>query len=151
MTTPPRLFVLWLDAADGTVATHDGVQWPDEWATLHSRHHGYTSTHFTAEAAAHAVYGKQGRIEWVATQAAVEPAGPATVRPGLRERHHAEWMALTDAERVARLGELDQSDEPAAGEAGTEAPKERCDCPPTNAGLELCQACPGRRNEPAGG
>jgi hypothetical protein len=28
-----------------------------------------------------------------------------------------------------------------------EPPKERCDCPPTNAGLDLCPACPGRTKE----
>ncbi|MFF7130361.1 hypothetical protein [Streptomyces sp. NPDC008240] len=32
----------------------------------------------------------------------------------------------------------------------TELPKLRCDCPPTNAGLELCPACPGRTKEQPG-
>ncbi|MEV5957269.1 hypothetical protein AB0M11_26470 [Streptomyces sp. NPDC051987] len=52
-----------------------------------------------------------------------QPApGPATVRPGLRERHHAQWAALTDTERAARLAELDQYDEPTPGPAITQHP-----------------------------
>ncbi|MFD4596774.1 hypothetical protein ACFWPQ_01950 [Streptomyces sp. NPDC058464] len=43
----------------------------------------------------------------------------------------------------------DEQDMP--GPAAAEEPKERCDCPPTNAGLELCPECPGRQTEPAGG
>lgn len=35
---------------------------------------------------------------------------------------------------------------PAATEA-TDTPKTRCDCPPTNAGLDLCTACPGRKKD----
>ncbi|MFF4834071.1 hypothetical protein [Streptomyces sp. NPDC001315] len=44
---------------------------------------------------------------------------------------------------------LDIPPAPAATQA-TEARKSRCDCPPTNAGLELCPACPGRIKEQHG-
>lgn len=65
---PARLFVLWLDATDGTVATHDGIQWPDGRATLHHRHFGYTTTHPDPETACRLTFGEQGRIEWVTTE-----------------------------------------------------------------------------------
>ncbi|WP_157882424.1 hypothetical protein [Streptomyces silvensis] len=61
---PDGTFVLWLDAPDGSVATHDGVRWPDGTATIHHRRFGYTSTHATPEAAAQAAHGKQERIVW---------------------------------------------------------------------------------------
>ncbi|MFE7077895.1 hypothetical protein ACFU96_48260 [Streptomyces sp. NPDC057620] len=61
---PPRLFVLWLDASDGSVPTHDGVVWPDGTTTLHHRHFGHTTTHHSVDAARQLTYGKQGRIEW---------------------------------------------------------------------------------------
>jgi len=41
-------------------------------------------------------------------------------------------------------------DQPTADPAATQVtsePKSRCDCPPTQAGLELCPACPGRTKE----
>ena len=45
-----------------------------------------------------------------------EPNNPAateaTERPTLRERHRAQWLALTDAERAARIAALDEDDEP---------------------------------------
>ncbi len=69
---PPRLFVLWLDAVDGTVATHDGVQWPDGSATLHHRHFGYTTTASSPEAACQLTFGKQGRIEWADPEVTAE-------------------------------------------------------------------------------
>jgi hypothetical protein len=60
----PGAFVLWLDASDGSVPTHDGIQWPDGTVTIHHRHFGITTTHHSAEAACQAAHGKQGRIVW---------------------------------------------------------------------------------------
>jgi hypothetical protein len=60
----PGAFVLWLDALDGSVPTHDGIQWPDGTVTIHHRHFGITTTHHSAEAACQAAHGKQGRIVW---------------------------------------------------------------------------------------
>lgn len=39
-------------------------------------------------------------------------ATQATERPTLRERHRAQWLALTDAEQAARIAALDEDDEP---------------------------------------
>src|SRR2546425_9021600 len=47
--TVPAAFVVWLDASDGSVPTHDGVRWPGGRATLHHRHFGYTTTHADPE------------------------------------------------------------------------------------------------------
>jgi hypothetical protein len=74
----PAAFVVWLDASDGSVPTHDGVRWPDGRATLHHRHFGYTTTHADPEAARQAAHGKQGRLVWP------EPA-PADRAAVLRE------------------------------------------------------------------
>jgi hypothetical protein len=63
-TAAPTTFVLWLDASDGSVPTHDGVVWPDGSATIHHRHFGITTTHHSAEAACQAAHGKQGRLVW---------------------------------------------------------------------------------------
>jgi hypothetical protein len=64
-TPDAALFVLWLDASDGSIATCDGVRWPDGTATVHHRHFaGMTSTHASPEAAAWAAHGKQARIVW---------------------------------------------------------------------------------------
>jgi hypothetical protein len=60
----PASFVLWLDASDGSVPTHDGVRWPDGTVTLHHRHFGYTTTHADLGAARQATHGKQGRLVW---------------------------------------------------------------------------------------
>jgi hypothetical protein len=57
-------FVLWLDASDGSVPTHDGVRWPDGTTTIHHRHFGITTTHHDPEAACRAAHGEQGRIVW---------------------------------------------------------------------------------------
>jgi hypothetical protein len=65
-STPAASFVLWLDASDGSVPTHDGIRWPDGTATIHHRHFGITSTHRDPEAACQAAHGKQGRIVWPA-------------------------------------------------------------------------------------
>ncbi len=57
------------------------------------------------------------------TAASCSPAAPetepnnaaatqATERPTLRERHRAQWLALTDAEQTARIAALDEDDEP---------------------------------------
>jgi hypothetical protein len=63
-TASPGAFVLWLDASDGSVPTHDGIQWPDGSATIHHRHFGITTTHHSPDAACQAAHGKQGRIVW---------------------------------------------------------------------------------------
>lgn len=68
--TPDAGFVLWLDASDGSVPTHDGIRWPDGTATLHHRHFGYTTTHPDPEAARQSAHGKQGRLAWPAPAAA---------------------------------------------------------------------------------
>ncbi|MFI6854526.1 hypothetical protein [Streptomyces sp. NPDC050416] len=85
-------FVLWLDASDGSVPTHDGVQWPDGIVTIHHRHFGITTTHHSAEAACQAAHGKQGRIVWP------EPA----------PTDRAEWDALaSDTDRLRKAwGEM---------------------------------------------
>jgi hypothetical protein len=62
-TASPGAFVLWLDASDGSVPTHDGVQWPDGTAT----------THHSADAACQSAHGKQGRLVWA------EPTDQASV------------------------------------------------------------------------
>ncbi|MFK0018229.1 hypothetical protein [Streptomyces sp. NPDC090798] len=49
-----------------------------------------------------------------------------------------------DPEHAALLLELVEDWRPTAT---SDPPKERCDCPPTNAGLELCPTCPGRTKE----
>lgn len=49
-----------------------------------------------------------------------------------------------DPEHAALLLELAEDWRPPVAPA---PPKERCDCPPTNAGLELCPDCPGRTKE----
>jgi hypothetical protein len=49
-----------------------------------------------------------------------------------------------DPEHASLLLELVEDWRPAVAPA---PPKKRCDCPPTNAGLELCPACPGRTKE----
>ena len=61
-----KSFVLWLDASDGSVPTHDGIQWPDGTVTIHHRHFGISTTHRDPDAARQAAHGKQGRIVWPA-------------------------------------------------------------------------------------
>lgn len=78
-----RGFVLWLDASDGSVPTHDGIQWPDGWASIRHRHYGHTTTHHTPEAAAHSAHGKQGRIVWNPP-----PLTPCTCRQAVHAREH---------------------------------------------------------------
>ena len=74
-TSRARLFTLWLDAADGSVASSDGVQWPDGTVTLHHRtFQDMTATYATPDIAAHLVHGKLGRIEWA-------PEFPLPIRP----------------------------------------------------------------------
>ncbi|MFJ6073664.1 hypothetical protein ACIQFU_22955 [Streptomyces sp. NPDC093065] len=63
-TTRHDTFVLWLDASDGSVPTHDGIVWPDGAVTVHHRHFGYTTTHADAETARQAAHGEQGRLVW---------------------------------------------------------------------------------------
>ncbi|MFF1604187.1 hypothetical protein ACFVYV_43380 [Streptomyces mirabilis] len=72
-TTPLSSFVLWLDASDGSVPTHDDIVWPDGTATVHHRHFGYTTTHPDPETARQSAHGNQGRIVWPATS---PPTGP---------------------------------------------------------------------------
>lgn len=70
--SPPDVatFVLWLDASDGSIATCDGIRWPDGTATVHHRHFpGITSTHPSPEAAAWAAHGKHARIVWSSSTA----------------------------------------------------------------------------------
>ncbi|MFE0472579.1 hypothetical protein ACFW2V_13290 [Streptomyces sp. NPDC058947] len=76
--TPPASFVLWLDASDGSVPTHDGVRWPDGTATLHHRHFGHTTTHPDPETARQRTHGKQGRIVW--------PERADEMQPGMKAR-----------------------------------------------------------------
>ncbi|MGW1158446.1 hypothetical protein ACWD5Q_06635 [Streptomyces sp. NPDC002513] len=85
-TEAPTSFVLWLDASDGSVPTHDGVQWPDGTTTIHHRHFGYTTTHHDPEAARRAAHGEQGRIVWPHT--ATEPA-PVAQQPAAAEEGEA--------------------------------------------------------------
>ena len=77
----------------------------------------------------------------VAREARQEPTQDGE-QPTLRERHRAAWTALTPAEQAAQLDALDAIDDDAA-QSGQPEPKTSCDCPPTQAGLELCPACPG--------
>lgn len=60
----PRLFVLWLDASDDSVATYDGVQWPDGTADVRNRHWTPPGVQWSPESLARAIHGKQARIEW---------------------------------------------------------------------------------------
>jgi hypothetical protein len=78
-------FVVWLDASDGSVPTHDGVRWPDGTATVRHRHFRHTTTHADPEAARHAAHGKQGRIVWpeAAVVLAVADAEQADMRAAL--------------------------------------------------------------------
>lgn len=72
----PSSFVLWLDASDGSVPTHDGIVWPDGTATVHHRHFGYTITRSDPEAARQSAHGEQGRLVWPETA----PADRAALR-----------------------------------------------------------------------
>ncbi|MFF8482366.1 hypothetical protein [Streptomyces antibioticus] len=74
-----RSFVLWLDASDGSVPSHDGVVWPDGAVTLHHRHFGLTTTHPDVETAVRLAHRGQGRVVWP------EPPAPAS-RPALRDQ-----------------------------------------------------------------
>lgn len=73
-------FVLWLDASDGSVPTHDGVRWPDGTTTIHHRHFGITTTHHDPEAACRAAHGEQGRIVWPEPAPADRAAADAPVK-----------------------------------------------------------------------
>ncbi|MDX3520749.1 hypothetical protein [Streptomyces scabiei] len=75
----PAPFVLWLDASDGSVPTHDGVRWPDGTVTIHHRHFGLTTTHHDPEAACRAAHGKQSRIVWSDAVLAVLPSRAAVL------------------------------------------------------------------------
>lgn len=61
----PRLFQIWLDASDGSIATYDGVQWPDGTADVHHRYRRPDGVQWTPGALAEQIHGKQARIEWV--------------------------------------------------------------------------------------
>jgi len=80
-TAEPTGFVLWLEASDGSVSTHDGIRWPDGWATIRHRHYGHTTTHHSPEAACQATHGKQGRIVWPAPPPADRAAAPVSASP----------------------------------------------------------------------
>lgn len=61
----PRLFTVWLDAVDGSVASYDGIQWPDGTAAVHNRRwQAPNSILWTPESLARQCHGDQGRIEW---------------------------------------------------------------------------------------
>jgi hypothetical protein len=77
------------------------------------------------------VVGRNAMI-WRAVHAALDAMGvpglegepapaatEATERPTLRERHRAQWLALTDAEQTARIAALDEDDEPEQPERTT--------------------------------
>jgi hypothetical protein len=80
----PRLFVIWLDAVDGSIAAYDGVMWPDGTADIHHRNHPPMRPMMTPEQHAEAVFGKLSRIVW-ADQAAAETDGQATRLARARE------------------------------------------------------------------
>lgn len=71
----PRLFQIWLDASDGSIATYDGVQWPDGTADVHHRYRRPDGVQWSPERLAETIHGKQARVEWTPDAAA-----------GLRER-----------------------------------------------------------------
>lgn len=60
----PRLFQIWLDASDGSIATYDGVQWPDGTADVHHRYRRPDGVQWTPESLARMLHGKQARVEW---------------------------------------------------------------------------------------
>ena len=102
-TAEPAGFVLWLDASDGSVPTHDGIRWPDGWATIRHRHYGHTTTHHSPEAACQTTHGKQGRIVWPAQQ-------PET--PSMKlARASVEAMATTLQRPVHKGGNADEPQE----------------------------------------
>lgn len=85
-----------------------------------------------------------------AIHAPAEEAAPAateaTERPTLRERHRAQWLALTDAERAARIAALDKDDEPEHPARTTpDNPATSDGTPPahTSVNAENCPACTG--------
>lgn len=59
----PRLFQIWLDASDGSIATYDGVQWPDGTADVHYRHRRPDGVQWSPESLAETIHGKLARIE----------------------------------------------------------------------------------------
>lgn len=79
-----------------------------------------------------------------AIRPAVEEAAPAateaTERPTLRERHRAQWLALTDAEQAARIAALDEDDALTLG-AGP-------DFTSPLAGIEVRDPCPWCEDRP---
>jgi hypothetical protein len=99
----PRLFVIWLDAVDGSIAAYDGVMWPDGTADIHHRNHPPMRPMMTPEQHAEAVFGKLSRIVW-ADQDAAE-----TERQAARLARAREYLEATAGScRVqARLAALD--------------------------------------------
>ncbi|MFH9761344.1 hypothetical protein ACH4MJ_04315 [Streptomyces anulatus] len=86
-------FVVWLDASDGSVPTHDGIQWPDGAVTIRSRSFGLTTTHNDPDAAAWAAHGKQARIVWPTGAAA---GAHQTEQAGAVEQQAAVVQAIRD-------------------------------------------------------
>lgn len=124
-----------LTAVADLIADHEG----DEWA-------------------AHPATAALRRIlDGQAPAASCPPAAPetepnnaaatqATERPTLRERHRAQWLALTDAEQAARIAALDKDDEPAHPARTTpNNPATSDGTPPVHTGVnaENCPACKG--------
>ncbi|WP_042400041.1 hypothetical protein [Streptacidiphilus carbonis] len=66
--TESRLFVIWLDASDGSVITHDGVQWPDGTVSIRNRNHYLGATWGSPETAAQMTHGKLARVVWADEQ-----------------------------------------------------------------------------------
>ncbi|MFJ6729434.1 hypothetical protein ACIQPQ_31480 [Streptomyces sp. NPDC091281] len=102
-----RSFVLWLDASDGSVPSHDGVVWPDGAVTLHHRHFGLTTTHPDVETAVRLAHGGQGRVVWPEPPTPASRPAPTPALAALREQ-------MLDALDFSYCASLNDHDTPEA-------------------------------------
>lgn len=125
----PRLFQIWLDASDGSIATYDGVQWPDGTADVHHRHRRPDGVQWTPESLAQTIHGKLARIEWTpdhaATLAAIREYLETSDDDGIHTREHL--LGMLDRAGVPSTFEESEAEFDAAMAAGE--PVELVDLP----------------------